>query len=64
MMKQTDQKNNVYEYILQNHQNNLKRYLDLAPSLSPKDLGPQKKHPNLSPICDTRLNSMRPNKAN
>jgi len=64
MMKQSDQKNNVYEYILQTHQNNLKRYLDLAPSLGPQDLVPQKEHPKLGPIYDTRLSLMRPNKAN
>jgi len=28
-------KDHVYEYIIQSHQSNLKRYLDLAPSFSP-----------------------------
>lgn len=63
-MKQSDQKDNVYEYILKTHQNNLKRYLNLAPRLGPQELEPQKPHPTRSPIYDKRLSSIHSNKAN
>lgn len=61
-MKQSEQKNIVYEYILQTHQNNLKRYLDLAPRLGPQELGLKKINSNRSPIHDKSYSPIRPNK--
>lgn len=63
-MKQSNEKDNFYEYILQTHQSTLKRYLNLAPRLGPQDLEPPKTKPTSSPIYDKRFSSIRSIKAN
>lgn len=63
-MKQPNQKDTIYEYILQTHQNTLKRYLNLAPRLGPQDLEPPKRDSTRGPIYDKRFSSIRLNKAN
>ena len=62
MIKQLEQKNKVYESILQTHQNNLKRYLDLAPRLGPQELGLKKINSHRNPIQDKRFSLIHPNK--
>jgi hypothetical protein len=55
-MKQQNPKDTAFEYILQSQQNNLKRYLSLAPRLGPKDLDIKKQHPHHN-SPSKRLNS-------
>lgn len=58
-MKQPNPKDTAFEYILQSQQNNLKRYLNLAPCLGPQDLDTKKQHPKHSPPSHERLNPNR-----
>lgn len=61
-MKQPNQKDTAFEYILQSQQNNLMRYLNLAPRLGPQDLDSKKQHPNPSSPSH-RINPNRQNVA-
>ncbi len=58
-MKQSNQKDTVFEYILQSQQKNLKQYLNLAPRLGPQDLDSKKQRPSPSSPSHKRLNSNR-----